>query len=155
MLPKHTYVGVAYSVLNAGGECVFYDSNWRGVYALGDHKVIDSARRFQKGMYFIKDSLYCLSFHWLKHLPIGRGGMILTDDIVAATILKRMRFDGRSAGVTPVDDNFNTPGYHCYMIPEDAARGLMLMSGVKDSYEDIPWDNYADLSQHKIFTEGY
>jgi len=157
-LPRYTYVGVAYSVLNAGGVCTFRDDDWEGAYICEPFDIVDSARRFREGMYH--GGLHCLSFHWYKHLPIGRGGMILTDSREDAETLRVMRFDGRTAGVQPKHDEFCLPGYHCYMIPEDAARGLMLMGNVKPWNKDLPWgpgtnSDYADLSEFPIFQEGY
>lgn len=160
-LPKYTYVGVPQAVLAAGGTCRFRNYEWQGAYEIFPHRVvdslgvriIDSARRFYRDMY-VPTTLHCLSFHWAKHLPVGRGGMILTDDKQAADTLRRMRYDGRAPGVPPAKDDFTVPGWHCYMIPEDAARGLMLMQSVKDFYEDIPWDGYPDLSQFPMFQEG-
>jgi len=157
-LPRYTYVGAAYSVLNAGGVCVFRDEDWEGAYICEPLDVVDSARRFHRGMYH--GGLHCLSFHWYKHLPIGRGGMILTDDEQDAAHLRVMRFDGRTAGVAPNEDEFTLPGFHAYMIPEDASRGLMLMNAVDDWNEDLPWgpgtdSDYPDLSQFALFQEGY
>jgi dTDP-4-amino-4,6-dideoxygalactose transaminase len=152
-LPKYTYVGVAYAVRNAGLGIKFTDSMWQGAYKIGGTLVIDSARRFHRGMYE-PGSLYCLSAHWGKHLKIGRGGFILTDNENVANTLRLMRFDGRTAGVPPRQDNFTVPGYHCYMLPEEAARGLMLMNYMPDDNPDIPWDDYADLSQFDVF-KGY
>ena len=68
-IPKYTYVGVPYSILNAGGKVRFIDYPWKGAYVI-DHSIIDSARRFFKNMY-VHNTLYCLSFHWYKHLPVG------------------------------------------------------------------------------------
>ena len=153
-LPIYTYVGIAYAVLNAGAVCKFISYGWSGYYPLVNTNIIDSARRFTRGMY-IKDSLYCLSAHWGKHLKIGRGGFILTDDEEAARVLRIMRFDGRTAGVRPSDDNFIYPGHHCYMLPEEAARGLMLMSYMPDYNDDLPWDDYPDLRKYPIFQKGY
>ena len=151
-LPKFTYVGVAYAILNAGGTIKFIDHKWEGSYILHPYQIVDSARRFRKNMYmYMPGTLYCVSFHWSKHLPIGRGGMILTNDYQAVQWLKKARFDGRTEGVLAKEDNFTTPGYHMYMIPELAARGLMLMNSVKDDNDDLPWDDYSDLSKHKIF----
>lgn len=150
-IPKRTYVGVAYSVINAGYTCCFRDEQWEGEYGLEPFNIYDAARRFHKDMYH--GGYQCLSFHWSKHLPIGRGGMILTDDEESAIALRKMRFDGRTEGIPPAVDMFVFPGYHCYMIPEDAARGLMLLASHKDS-EDLPWDDYPDLSKHPIFKGG-
>ncbi len=145
-LPKKTYVGVAYSVIHAGGKIKFVDNDWQGVYVLTPYPIVDSARRFRKNMYMPR-TLYCLSFHWSKHLPIGRGGMILTDDKKAAKWLRKARFDGRTEGVPCKEDTFDVPGYHFYLIPEQAARGLMLMQSVKDDNPDLIEENYPDLSE--------
>jgi dTDP-4-amino-4,6-dideoxygalactose transaminase len=153
-LPCRTYVGVAYAVRNAGFGIAFRDYMWEGAYRIGNTSVVDSARRFRRGMYE-PGTLYCLSAHWGKHLKIGRGGFILTDNENAANTLRLMRFDGRTAGVPPRDDNFTTPGFHCYMLPEEAARGLMLMNYMPADNIDLPWDDYADLSKYPIFTGGY
>ena len=152
-LPNRTYVGVAYAVLNAGLKIKFRPYIWSGAYRIGGTNVIDAARRFYRNMYE-KDTLYCLSGHWGKHIKIGRAGFILTDDEEAARVLRIMRFDGRTAGVPPAKDDFVYPGYHCYMLPEEASRGLMLMSYMPDRNDDIPWDDYADLSKYPIFTEA-
>jgi dTDP-4-amino-4,6-dideoxygalactose transaminase len=149
-IPKRTYVGVAYAILNAGLKIDFRDDNWSGDYQITGTNVVDAARRFRKGMYK-PGTLYCVSAHWGKILKIGRGGFILTDSLTAVEALKKMRFDGRTQGVPPAQDKFEWPGYHCYMLPEEAARGLMLMSYMPDNNPDIPWDDYADLSQHEIF----
>lgn len=145
-LPKKTYVGVAYSVIHAGGKIEFVDNKWQGAYQLEPYPIIDSARRFKRNMY-VFGTLYCLSFHWSKHLPIGRGGMILTDDVEAAKWLRKARFDGRMEGVPCKEDTFDVPGFHFYITPEQAARGLMLMQSVKDDNPDLPEENYPDLSE--------
>jgi len=152
LLPKHTYIGVPYAIMNGGGRVVFTDKVWTGSYYIG-MCVIDSARRFTKDMY-VEGSLYCLSFHETKHLSIGDGGMILTDDKDAYDALRQMRFDGRTPGLSVFDDDFTLPAYHCHCKPDVATRGLMLMAGMKDYNEDLPGD-YPDLSQYKIFSEGY
>jgi len=152
-LPNKTYVGVAHSVLHAGGKCVFADYKWTGTYQLVPYPIIDSARRFKRNMY-IPGTLYCVSFHWAKHIPIGRGGMILTDDKKAYEWLKRARLDGRKEGVPPKEDTFDIPGYHVYMTPELAARGLVFMNINKNKdFEDLPEDGYADLSKYKMFQD--
>ena len=151
VLPNRTYVGVAHSVLHAGGKCLFKDYKWTGTYRLEPYPIIDSARRFKRNMY-VPGMLYCVSFHWAKHIPIGRGGVILTDNKEAVEWLKRARLDGRREGVPAEDDTFDIPGYHCYMTPELAARGLMFMSINKDKdFEDLPEEGYADLSKFNIF----
>jgi len=152
-LPCHTYVGVPYSLINAGYKIEFDDYDWTGAYEIPELGIIDAARRFRRDMY-ISGSLYCLSFHETKCLSIGDGGMILTDSKLAYDALRQMRFDGRTPGMSVFDDDFTLPAYHCHMKPDVAARGHMLMAGVKDYNDDLPGD-YPDLSKYQIFKNGY
>jgi len=148
-IPAETYVGVAYSVINAGLEINFSHEKWKGAYTIEPIDVIDSALRFKRNMY-VNGSLYCVSFHDKKVLPVCDGGMILTNNIVEYEILRRMRYDGRKPGVSVFDDNFTLPGFHCHMKPDVAARGLMLMDAVKDYNRDLECE-YPDLSKYEIF----
>lgn len=151
-IPKITYPGVACSIINSGGISYFTNKKWQGVYELEPYRIIDGALRFKKGMY-IKDSFHCLSFHIKKHLPIGRGGMILTNDQDAYTWFKRARFDGRDQ--VPLDeDMIQMVGYNMYMTSEQAARGLTLFETIKD--KDLPdmdstKQKYPDLSKIKAY----
>src|SRR5512139_2982215 len=80
-IPKRTYVGVAQSILNAGGKVEFDNRQWRGAYSLDPYPIIDSARRFTSGMYL--GGFQCVSFHVAKHLGIDQGGAILHSDEAA------------------------------------------------------------------------
>lgn len=154
-IPKRTYVGVPCSIIHAGGKVLFTDTKWKGCYALAPHDIIDSALRFQRDMY-IKGSLYCLSFHWKKHLGIGRGGMILTDDKDAYKWLRRARFDGRRE--KPLEkDKFDMLGWNMYLTPEQAERGLSLFDYNKDdNLRDLSVEDqgYPDLSEWMVYTKG-
>ncbi len=145
-IPSITYPGVACSIINAGGNIKFRNYSWSGAYELAPYKIIDGALRFKRGMY--KGGLHCLSFHSKKHIPIGRGGMILTDDFDAYWWLKKARFDGRSE-LPLAEDNISMVGWNMYMTPEQAARGLVLFNHIKD--KDLPdidstKQGYPDLS---------
>jgi len=148
--PKKTYVGVAQSILNAGHKLAFTREPWESAYYLKPFNIVDSALRLYRNMYvdYWQDEV-CLSFHWAKPLPIGRGGMILTDNLEAANLYRKMRFDGRTAGVVPNRDTF-VRGYHCMMSPQDAAQGLALMMYIEDDYE-VDKGDYGDLSLQGIF----
>lgn len=148
IIPKHTYIGVVGSVRNAGHKVEFEDLEWNGVYQLKPFPVYDGALRFQKGMY--KGGFHCLSFHIKKHLKIGRGGMILTDDKQAYEWFKLARFNGRNS-VPHKQDVFKMIGWNYYMTNYDAARGLWLLSGMDCSsvLSDIPVD-YPDLSKYEF-----
>jgi dTDP-4-amino-4,6-dideoxygalactose transaminase len=151
VIPKRTYPSVPCSVIHAGGRVRFEDLEWEGVYQLKPYPIYDGAKRFRRGMY-IPGSLHCLSFHAKKLLPIGRGGAVLTDDKDIHDWLKIASFDGRHPGVPLSEDNFEMVGWNCYMPPEQAARGHLLLTMMKD-YNDDQTENppYPDLSQFPIF----
>jgi hypothetical protein len=104
---------------------------------------------------YIPHTLMCLSFTGpYKHLKIGKGGAILTDNRDAYEWLKRARFSGRRE-CSYHDDHFDMLGWNFYMMPEIAARGLQLM----DQFwvGDRPISNpdielpYPDLSKYPIY----
>lgn len=151
-IPKHTYPGVACSIIHAGGSIEFSDEQWKGAYELWPYKIIDSACRFKMGMY-IPGTYYCLSFHIKKNLPIGRGGMILCDDELAAEWFRRARFDGRR-DIPLKDDTITMLGWNMYLTKEQATRGLMLFEVLKN--KDLPdldsaQQGYPDLSQIEVY----
>lgn len=151
VIPARTYPSVPCAIINAGGYVGFEQRPWAGVYELSPYRIIDGALRFRQGMY--EGGLHCLSFHIKKNLPIGRGGMILTDDLEAIRWLKRARFDGRDEVPLPSDD-LSMLGFNFYMSPDQAARGLELFNLIKD--REIPdldstQQGYPDLSQLPVY----
>lgn len=150
-IPNRTYVGVACAIKNSGAIIKFSYDKWYGGYFLFPFDIVDYALRFKKGMY--QFGLQCLSFHIRKHIPIGRGGMILTNDDEAAEWLRKARFDGREEKPMLQQDSFDMCGWNMYMEPEQAARGLLLFDMIKDkNLPDIDdYDTYPDLSQFEVF----
>lgn len=145
-IPKRTYPSVPCAVVNAGLKIKWNDEDWKGIYWLHTAWVVDGAKRFRRGMYE-PCSLHCLSFHSKKILPIGRGGMILTDSVDAVEVLKLMRYDGREECPLSKQQSFDIIGWNCYMTPEQAARGLLLLSMAKDDNPDqVEEPQYPDLS---------
>jgi dTDP-4-amino-4,6-dideoxygalactose transaminase len=149
-IPKHTYQSIPMQISHAGCKVQFRDEEWSGVYQVKPYPVWDAATRWHKGMY--QGGLYVTSFQMKKRVPIGRGGMILTDDVNAVNWLQRARYDGRDLGVSQWDDEPEIMGWHYYMTPEDAARGILLMDQTPLNNPDTAtWQNYADLSTKKLF----
>lgn len=148
-IPKRTYPGVACGIIHSGFILKFRDDEWDGEYELGNLNIWDAALRFKRGMYH--GGFQCLSFHAKKNLPIGRGSCILTDDEEAVKWLRKARFDGRNA-VPLQEDVLDVVGWNCYLQPEQAARGLMLMQAILSKHPDGPPDlivseqKYSDLS---------
>lgn len=145
IIPRRTYISVAMSLINSGLKIKFKNKVWSGAYELEPTGIYDSAVRFTKDMY-IPDSLYCLSFQYRKHLSIGRGGMILTDSKYNYDKLKQFRRDGRHEGISQHEDVYQVPGWNMYMLPEQAARGLTLMTLLPEVNEDIGGSkDYPDI----------
>ena len=100
---------------------------------------------------YTRTRTYCVSFHASKILGIEQGGAILHDDRYADEYYRRARFDGRTEGVAAEGDIPSEIGYHCYMSPSVAAQGLLKIYSLPKHNDDLPNDNYPDLSQFKIF----
>lgn len=150
-IPKRTYVSVAQSIMQSGGKVVFREEKWKGIYQLKPYPIYDAAKRLTSNMY-IPGSLMCLSFGIKKPLHIGKGGMILTDDKNAHEALKRLRWSGRTEGVSYFKDPIVDEGYNAYITPEWAARGLMLLGVYPHDAEDqIEDPDYRDLTEFTIF----
>lgn len=149
-VPKRTYVSVPMQVIHAGYGLRFVSKKWSGAYQLNPTPVWDCARRFTSGMYKTPYFM-CTSHHWSKPLGIQQGGCILHHDPVADKWFRKARFDGRSEGVAPHDDDVDMLGWHCYMAPEIAAAGLVRLSHLRQNVADLPNDAYPDLSKLRVF----
>ena len=152
VIPKRTYLSPPQSIMQAGAKLVFEDIEWQGIYQLKPFPIYDAAKRLTSDMY-IPGSYMCLSFHIKKHLKIGKGGMILTDDENAVEWLKKARYEGR-AEVAYHKDNICDEGWNMYMTPEQATRGLMLMQNYPKDMPDIPENPpYRDLTEFELFKD--
>ena len=161
-IPCRTYPSVPCEIIHAGGKVKFepmVGNTLKGAYQLKGTRVWDSALRFTAGMY-IPNSFMCISFTGAyKHLKLSKGGVILTDDYNAMLWFKRARFSGRRE-CSYHTDNFDMLGWNFYMMPELAARGLLLinqfydaLTGERKSNPDLEIP-YPDLSKYKIYTEA-
>lgn len=157
-IPAHTYPSVPCEVIRAGGRVKFTPGSTNvltGAYPLVGSKTWDSALRFTAGMY-LPGTFMCISFTGpYKHLKLGKGGAILTDDKDAYEWFKRARFSGRRE-CSYHEDNLDMIGWNYYMMPEIAARGLLLMGQFYD-LEGRPKHNddltipYPDLSRFPVY----
>lgn len=152
VVPARTYVSVPFALMHAGLTPLFEDYDWaaQGYYPLVPFLVYDAAKAWRTLPGNLRSTpLYCLSFHAKKHIPIGRGGMVITDDSDAAAWLRRARYDGRD-GVPFDQERISAVGYHMYLTPEQAARGLHLMDLYPNGVE-IQSEVYPDLREMPVF----
>jgi len=159
-IPARTYPSVPCAIIHAGGRVKFLpaeDRPLRGAYRLRPTPIWDSALTFTADMYE-RGSMMCLSFSGpYKHLKLGKGGAVLTDNYQAYLWLKRARYSGRRE-CSYHDDNFDMLGWNVYMLPEIAARGLVLMNQFyhmdgtrkRNPHIELP---YPDLSKFDVYTK--
>lgn len=172
-MPKKTHISVPTMAIHAGAFIEWRDEDWGGVYPIVLNKddvackepvVWDAALRMRKHMFneFVPAAhesatgvsrpvaFACLSFQYRKHLPIGRGGMILHNGSDADDeFFRRMRFFGRAEVPAMEDPGPTLLGWHCYMTPDEAARGLCFMQNIPVASHDLEID-YPDLSQYEV-----
>lgn len=149
-IPRPGYISVPQSIIHAGGRPTFRSEEWSGSYRLRPLPVWDCARRFTTGMYQA-GTMQCVSFHASKILGLEQGGAVLHDDDEADLWLRRARFDGRTPGVHPKDDDFTMVGYHCYINPSTAAQGILRLYSLARNNANLPNDDYPYLDKFPIF----
>lgn len=157
-IPNRTYPSVPCEIIHAGLKVEFENvagKTIKGAYQLKGSKVWDSALTFTADMYK-KNTHMCISFTGpYKHFKLSKGGAILTDDYDAMLWFKRARYSGRRE-CSYHDDYFDMLGWNFYMMPELAARGILLMNqfytttGEKKSNPDLELP-YPDLSKFEIY----
>ena len=157
-IPSRTYPSVPCEIIHAGLKVSFEQvegKTIKGAYNLVGSNVWDSALRFTADMY-ISNTHMCISFTGpYKHFKLSKGGAILTDNLDAYHWFKRARYSGRRE-CSYHDDYFDMLGWNFYMMPELAARGLLLMNqfynldGSKKQNEDLELP-YPDLSKFEIY----
>jgi dTDP-4-amino-4,6-dideoxygalactose transaminase len=159
-IPSRTYPSVPCEIIHAGAKVNFLPvegKTCKGAYQLSPTKVWDSALRFTGDMY-IKNTHMCISFTGpYKHFKLSKGGAILTDDYQASLWFKRARYSGRRE-CSYHDDNLDMLGWNFYLMPELAARGLLLikqfynLDGSKKHNNDLELP-YPDLSKFNIYKQ--
>lgn len=157
VIPAHTYVSVPNQIILSGNKPKFKDIDWDGMYQLGDTPIIDAATALFKNMYKEYYNPYMiLSFHLKKILNIGQGGMILTNDEKFNEWARPMIYDGRHKDRMYDDDEFECIGWHMYMSPEQAKKGLEIFNSdrIQEYNESVggKW-KYKDLREQQIYKQ--
>ena len=159
-IPSRTYPSVPCEIIHAGLKVKFKPVKGKtltGAYPLEPTNVWDSALSFTSEMYKPGTHM-CISFTGpYKHFKLSKGGAILTDSHEAYLWFKRARYSGRRE-CSYHDDNFDMLGWNFYMMPELAARGLLLMNQFYNGTtpkqnEDLEMP-YPDLSKFEVYTKA-
>ena len=149
-VPKNTYLSIPFLANKLWIDLFWKDENWVDYYYLTD-QVIDAAVLWKPNSY-IPGTFMGVSFQYQKHLSLGRGGIILTDNKEAAVQLKKMSYDGRIPNVPWREQNIDTIGYHYYMTPEVAQNGLNKLSeAINTPPRQWVVSDWPDLTQMSIF----
>ena len=150
LVPKRTYLSIPFLANKMGLDLFWKDEQWVDYYYL-THNIIDAAVLWKKDSY-IPGTFMGLSFQFQKHLSLGRGGMLLTDNEEAAIQIKKMSYDGRLPNIPWRDQNIDTYGYHYYMTPETAENGLnKLPKAIETEPKQWVVTDWPDLTEMKIF----
>ena len=159
-IPNRTYPSVPCEIIHAGLKVKWEMQSGNtitGAYQLKGSNVWDSALSFTGDMYKPGTHM-CVSFTGpYKHFKLSKGGAILTDSHEAYLWFKRARYSGRRE-CSYHDDNLDMLGWNFYMMPELAARGLLLMGqfynldGSKKTNPDLTLP-YPDLSKFKVYQQ--
>lgn len=157
VVPKQTYLSVPMLAdkLNISRE--FIHDEWDDYYYITDN-IIDAAVLWEENSY-VPGTLMVLSFQFKKHLSLGRGGAILTDNLDAWYKLKEMSYDGREPESDQpwANQDITTVGYHYYMTPETAYSGVQKLSNVDFQSKEVKKWSYKDypvLTEFNIFKNG-
>lgn len=160
-IPSRTYPSVPCEIIHAGAMVKFESSKTKdltGAYRLKPTNIWDSALLFTYNMYKPGTHMCCSFTGPFKTFKLSKGGCILTDNYEAYLWFKRARYSGRRA-VSYHEDNFDMVGWNFYMMPELAARGLLLIdqfwkpdgTPIKNKPQTLP---YPDLSKFEIYTKS-
>jgi dTDP-4-amino-4,6-dideoxygalactose transaminase len=150
--PKRTYISVPFLSNKMGIGLEWRDEEWVDYYTVDEeNKIIDAAVLWKENSY-VPNSFMCLSFQFQKHLSLGRGGMILTDNEEVAKELKKLSYDGRLPNIPWREQDIEVYGYHYYMTPETAQLGLdKLPKAIQDEPRQWVVTDWPDLTQMSVF----
>jgi dTDP-4-amino-4,6-dideoxygalactose transaminase len=149
-VPKHTYLSIPNLANKLNIDLVWKDENWVDYYRVTSN-IIDAAVLWKENSY-LPGTFMNLSFQYQKHLSLGRGGIILTDNEHDAIQLKKMSYDGRLPNIPWREQNIDSIGYHYYMTPETAQLGLAKFNdAVKAKPKQWAITDWPDLTKMPIF----
>tara|TARA_R110002020_G_scaffold128785_3_gene288576 strand:+ start:2304 stop:2894 length:591 start_codon:yes stop_codon:yes gene_type:complete len=151
IVPTQTYISIPLLSKKLGIELGWKEENWKDYYYIGETNIIDAAVLWKKNSY-IENTFMCISFQFRKHLSLGRGGVILCQNLEDYKNLKKMSYDGRLPDIPWAEQNISTMGYHYYMTPEVAKMGMeKLPKAIAATPRQWTLNDWPDLRKMEIF----
>ena len=151
IVPAQTYISVPLLSKKLNIDLEWKEESWKDYYYLGGTNIIDAAVLWKEKSY-IKGTFMCLSFQFRKHLSLGRGGIILCDNLEDYEVLKKMSYDGRIPDVPWASQNISIVGFHYYMTPETAKLGLeKLQTAIEEQPKQWVLSDWPDLRKMEVF----
>ena len=153
-VPYRTYLSIPFLADKLNIKRIWENKKWQNYYYLTNN-IIDAAVLWEPNSY-IPNTFMGVSFQYQKHLSLGKGGIILTDNKEAALQLKKMSYDGRLPNTPWREQNINSIGYHYYMTPETAQLGLdKLPNAIKNKPRQWELKDWPDLTQMDVFKNAH
>jgi dTDP-4-amino-4,6-dideoxygalactose transaminase len=151
--PKNTYIGVPMLGYKLNLNWQWIKEEWNDYYTIKGTNIIDAAVLWKKNSY-IDGNFMCISFQFQKHINIGKGGMILTNSKNAYEDLIKMSYDGRERDKPWREQDISNIGYHYYLTPESAQKGIEIYYNKFDKLPKLwTYKDYPDLSKMTVFNK--
>lgn len=150
-VPTRTYISIPFLANKLHLNLKWDEKEWQDFYYIGNTNIIDAAVLWKEKSY-IPGTYMCLSFQYQKHLSLGRGGMILTDDRDSYHSLKKLSYDGRVSNKPWRQQDIDSYGYHYYMTPETAELGIEKFKCAKKQTPRVwKWKDWPNLRELSVF----
>ncbi len=146
VLPENTYIGVYTAAHFNNIKVIFKNIEWDDSYGVPPTNIIDSARRFQKGMY-VKNTLMCVSFGHKKILNIGKGGAILLDNYEDYKKLLRIRNCGKDVNLPLHKNIYDLIGLNMVLPPDLSRKGIGILRKIKNKNYKLKKEFYGNLRE--------
>jgi dTDP-4-amino-4,6-dideoxygalactose transaminase len=148
--PKNTYLSVPMLASKLRIKLNWRAEDWKDYYRVYGG-IYDAAVLWKRDSY-IPGTQMCVSFQYQKHLSLGRGGIILCDVRNDALNFKKMSYDGRLPSIPWREQDIDTIGYHYYMTPEIAQKGLdKLQEAIDTKPREWSITDWPDLTEMEVF----
>lgn len=149
-VPKRTYISIPFLANKLKIELEWRDESWQDFYEIAPG-VFDAAVLWKRDSY-IPGTIMGLSFQFQKHLSLGRGGMLLCDDLETARSLKKLSYDGRDPDIPWREQDISSFGLHYYMTPETATLGIeKLQEAIETEPRKWTVNDWPDLTEMSVW----